>query len=150
MLVPMEVCGLEKGILTTMPRSWKALTSTQRVQSSWCVLWPQNPFIWFTSLMRYMIGVRWFHSHNVSLRVKEPLCSIEPLSGISQANGYGASRSFSPGIAQSNPNWLAKWFLLQIFDEQYFFRLGQDLICAAREHFQLSTTKGDISYIPWE
>lgn len=86
-----------------MPRSWKALTSTQRVQSSWCVLWPQNPFVCFASLMRYTIGVRWFHSHNVSLRVKEPLCSIEALSGISQANGFGASRSFSPRNSTIKP-----------------------------------------------
>lgn len=55
-----------------------------------------------------------------------------------------------PEIVQLNPNWLAKCFLLQNCDGWCFFSLGRDLICVAMEHFQSSTTKGDISNIPWE
>lgn len=47
-------------------------------------------------------------------------------------------------------NRLANYFLLQNFDGWFIFSLGRYLICVAREHFQLSTTKDDISNTLWE
>lgn len=100
--------------------------------------------------MGYVVGTQLFPSCSMSSGIRELLRPIRTIIRDQPLQRYGGSRSFRPRNGTTEPQWPTRCFLLQNVDGWCFFSPGQDFICVATEHSQLSPTKGNVSNTPGE